>query len=456
MAQFFKPQKKTVAKGKQQLTIDTLNHEGVGITRVNNKVGFVEGALPREVVLASPTQTKAKFERFSVSKVIKPSEFRVKPFCTHYNTCGGCQLQHLAPEQQLVEKQKAVNSLFEKFLGDANTDLNWQSAIDSQPLTYRRTARIAVFYDKNKKEYLFGYRQKGSKKIININNCQVLESCFSNIFEVFHPLLNRLKTGQSITHLELYRTQDQALIIIRHIRALSENDINLLSSEADKNGWKIVLEGETGQYEFSDKHASTQAVINNKNIYLLHYDINEFNLKFNFSFDNFIQVNHKVNGLMLKQAIDWLNLKSDEKILDLFCGIGNFSLPMAQRASSVVGIEGVASSVEMAKFNAKNNQIENARFFCQDLNESMAKAKWFNEEYDVLVLDPSRAGAFDILSQLKLKRFARILYVSCDPVTLARDSKLIIDAGFKISKTGLMNMFPHTGHVETMALFTKS
>jgi 23S rRNA (uracil1939-C5)-methyltransferase len=109
-----------------------------------------------------------------------------------------------------------------------------------------------------------------------------------------------------------------------------------------------------------------------------------------------------------------------------------------------------------AKFNAKNNQIENARFFCQDLNESMAKAKWFNEEYDVLVLDPSRAGAFDILSQLKLKRFARILYVSCDPVTLARDSKLIIDAGFKISKTGLMNMFPHTGHVETMALFTKS
>ena len=456
MAQFFKPQKKTVAKGKQQLTIDTLNHEGVGITRVNNKVGFVEGALPREVVLASPTQTKAKFERFSVSKVIKPSEFRVKPFCTHYNTCGGCQLQHLAPEQQLVEKQKAVNSLFEKFLGDANTDLNWQSAIDSQPLTYRRTARIAVFYDKNKKEYLFGYRQKGSKKIININNCQVLESCFSNIFEVFHPLLNRLKTGQSITHLELYRTQDQALIIIRHIRALSENDINLLSSEADKNGWKIVLEGETGQYEFSDKHASTQAVINNKNIYLLHYYINEFNLKFNFSFDNFIQVNHKVNGLMLKQAIDWLNLKSDEKILDLFCGIGNFSLPMAQRASSVVGIEGVASSVEMAKFNAKNNQIENARFFCQDLNESMAKAKWFNEEYDVLVLDPSRAGAFDILSQLKLKRFARILYVSCDPVTLARDSKLIIDAGFKISKTGLMNMFPHTGHVETMALFTKS
>ena len=456
MAQFFKPQKKTVAKGKQQLTIDTLNHEGVGITRVNNKVGFVEGALPREVVLANPTQTKAKFERFSVSKVIKPSEFRVKPFCTHYNSCGGCQLQHLAPEQQLVEKQKAVNSLFEKFLGDANTDLNWQSAIDSQPLTYRRTARIAVFYDKNKKEYLFGYRQKGSKKITNINNCQVLESCFSNIFEVFHPLLKRLKTGQSITHLQLYRTQDQALIIIRHIRALSENDINLLSSEADKNGWKIVLEGETGQYEFSDKHASTQGVINNKNIHLLHYDINEFNLKFNFSFDNFIQVNHKVNGLMLKQAIDWLNLKSDEKILDLFCGIGNFSLPMAQRASSVVGIEGVASSVEMAKFNAKNNQIENARFFCQDLNESMAKAKWFNEEYDVLVLDPSRAGAFDILSQLKLKRFARILYVSCDPVTLARDSKLIIDAGFKISKTGLMNMFPHTGHVETMALFTKS
>jgi len=455
MAQFFKPQKKAVVKGKQQLTIDTLNHEGVGITRVNKKVGFVEGALPGETVLATSTQSKAKFERFTVNKVITPSESRVEPFCVHYNVCGGCQLQHLAAEHQLVEKQKAVNSLFQKFLGDSKTDFNWQSAIDSQPLTYRRTARIAVFYDKNKKEYLFGYRQKGSKKIININSCQVLESCFSRIFEVFHPVLAKLKTGQSITHLQLYKTEDQALIIIRHIRPLSEKDINLIALEASENGWEIVFEGETGQYEFHDKNVTTQAVINHKNTDLLHYYINEFNLKFNFSFDNFIQVNHKVNGLMLKQAIDWLNLKSDEKILDLFCGIGNFSLPMAQRVSKVVGIEGVASSVEMAKFNAQNNQIENAQFFCQDLNDSMAKAKWFNEEYDVLVLDPSRAGAYDILSQLKLKRFSRILYVSCDPVTLARDSKLIVDAGFNINKTGLMNMFPHTGHVETMALFTK-
>ncbi|PAJ75179.1 23S rRNA (uracil(1939)-C(5))-methyltransferase [Pseudoalteromonas sp. NBT06-2] len=456
MALFFKPQKKTVVKRKQQLTIDTLNHEGIGITRVNKKVGFVEGALPGETVLATLTQSKAKFERYTVNKVITPSPYRVQPFCVHYNVCGGCQLQHLATEQQLAEKQKAVNSLFEKFLGDAKIDLNWQSVINSQPLSYRRTARIAVFYDKNKKEYLFGYRQKGSKKIININSCQVLESCFNNIFDVFHPLLARLKTGQSITHLQLYKTEVLALIIIRHIKPLSEKDINLIALEADKNGWKIVFEGETGQYKFTDKNAAIQAVINNKSTYILHYFINEFDIKFNFSFDNFIQVNHKVNRAMLKQAIDWLNLKNDEKILDLFCGIGNFSLPMAQRVNKVIGIEGVSSSVEMAKFNAQNNQIENAKFFCQDLNEPMAKSSWFNEEYDVLVLDPSRAGAFDILSQLKLKHFSRILYVSCDPVTLARDSKLIVDAGFNISKTGLMNMFPHTGHVETMALFAKS
>ena len=456
MAQFFKPQKKAVAKGKKQLTIDTLNHEGVGITRVNNKVGFVEGALSGETVLASLSQSKAKFERFVVNKVITPSGFRVKPFCGHYHTCGGCQLQHLEASQQLIEKQKAVNSIFNKFLGDRKVDLNWQPAIDSQPLAYRRTARIAVFYDKNKKAYLLGYRQKGSKKIVNINTCQVLEPCFSNIFDVFHLLLPKLKTGQSITHLQLYKTQLLSLIVIRHVKKLSDKDIDLISQEANKNGWKIVLERETGQYEFIDKNACSQTVINNKSIYILDYYVNEFDLKFNFSFDNFIQVNHKVNRLMLKQAIDWLNLKSEEKILDLFCGIGNFSLPMAQNASSVVGIEGVASSVEMAKFNAKDNQIENARFYCQDLNESMTKSKWFNEAYDVLVLDPSRAGAFDILSQLNLQRFSRILYISCDPVTLARDSKLIIDAGFDISKTGLMNMFPHTGHVETMALFEKS
>ncbi|SFD43291.1 23S rRNA (uracil(1939)-C(5))-methyltransferase RlmD [Pseudoalteromonas denitrificans] len=460
MAQFFKPQKKSVAKEKKQLKIDSLNHDGIGVSRDNNKVCFVEGALPGEIVLAQPIQAKAKFERLTVQKIIESNIYRVKPFCEHYQLCGGCQLQHLAPEQQMIEKQKAVSSLFDKFLGTSNSstlhDLNWQPAIESAPLAYRRTARIAVFYDKRKNELLLGYRQKGSKKIINIKNCLVLESCFSDIFSVFSPLLAKLKAAQSITHLQLYKTENQALIVIRHIKALNEKDIKSIVAATEPYKWQLVFEGETGQYQFYNKNPDEQVEINKNKTHLLHYYLDEFDLKLNFSLDNFIQVNHKVNRLMLKQAIDWLNLNRNEKILDLFCGIGNFSLPMAKIANKVVGIEGVASSVEMAKFNALDNKVTNTEFYCQDLNEPMVKAKWFKQEYDVLLLDPSRAGAFDILSQLKLKRFSRILYVSCDPVTLARDSKLIIDAGFKIDKVSLMNMFPHTGHVETMALFIPS
>ncbi len=454
MAQFFRPKKVAITNKSKQLTIDALNHEGVGVSRDNNKVCFIDGALRGEVVKAKVIQTKAKFERLTTLKVLESSPHRVDPFCKHYSTtsgdnCGGCQLQHLMIEQQLAEKRLAVTALFAKFsskkLFKHTKELNWQPDINSDSLNYRRSARIAVFYDKNKKQFQVGFRQKGAKKIINIDACPVLETGYQEVFNVFRKVLPELKMGKFITHIQLCHAQAY-FVVVRHIKPLVQADIDKLSAIFKAFKWQLVLEGESGQYVFQDSKSEPP---------YLSYSLPEFNLNFNFTLDNFIQVNQKVNSLMLQQAVNWLDLNKNENVLDLFCGIGNFSLPIAQKVRSVTGIEGVKSSVEMAKYNAKSNQLDNAAFYCQDLSQDMTKTSWFKQDYDVLVLDPSRMGAYDILTQFKLKFFSKILYVSCDPVTLARDSKLILDAGFKLDKIGLMNMFPHTGHVESMALFSK-
>ncbi|MDP5212508.1 23S rRNA (uracil(1939)-C(5))-methyltransferase RlmD [Pseudoalteromonas tunicata] len=439
MAQFFKPQKATQTKTKREITIDSLDHEGVGVSRENNKVCFVEGALTGETVLAQPQQSKAKFERLTTVKVLNASAHRVKPFCVHFSQCGGCSLQHLELSQQLVEKQHAVTQLFNKF---AKIDqLNWQPAIESAPLHYRRSARIAVFYDKVKRSFNVGFRQKGSKKIVDISQCDVLDIRYQAVFREFSSLLPQLKNGQAITHLQLCGVE-HAYLVVRHIAPLAASDIAAIKRVCLTHQWLLVLQGQAGEVELNDLAPPS-------------YQLSEQSLRFEFGLDNFIQVNAVVNQQMLSQAINWLALDKNEKVLDLFCGIGNFSLVMATNALAVVGVEGVESSVQMAKHNSALNQLSNTQFYCQDLSQDMASQAWFSEHYDVLVLDPSRTGAFEILQQLKLKRFKRILYVSCDPVTLARDSQLITQAGFTLDKIALMNMFPHTGHIETMVLFVK-
>ena len=438
MARFFKPQKKQLSAEKQTLSIDSMNHEGLGVTRSNKKVAFVEGAITGETVLAKQLANKSKFEKYQTVKVITPSEHRVAPFCQHYGQCGGCQLQHLEVAQQVIEKQAAVTKLFEKFAEVNN--LPWCDALASNPTHYRRSGRIAVIYDKQKDNFLVGYRQKQSKKIINIESCDVLVKPWQAVFTEIRNLLLELKAGDGISHLQLCSVQSGNYLIVRHTKPLKDNDIAKLQRICHENDWQLVLNSEKGTFTGDE---------------LPYYQLDDYQLTLFFGFDNFIQVNAKVNQAMIKQALTWLNLTKQDNVLDLFCGVGNFTLPLATQSNTVVGVEGVASAIEIAKRNAVHNQLNNIDFYCQDLTENIKSQDWFNREYSVLLLDPSRMGAFDILTQLKLKRFSRILYVACDPVTMARDSKLLINAGFKVSKISLMNMFPNTSHIETMALFEK-
>ena len=438
MAQIFKAKKKSVSQKMLTLTVSAMDHQGRGVAKQGSKVCFVNGALPGEEVKAQLIDDKARFASADCKKVLRASAHRVTPFCQHYQVCGGCQLQHLDASQQLVEKQAAVSQLFSKFAKAEN--LKWQAPLVSEARHYRRSARVAVMHDKAAKKMRVGYRAQGSKQLVSIERCDVLSTKFSALFTVFDDLINNHAGLSCISHLQLCEADNAAYVVIRHTKPISNALKTVVEKACDEYQWCLVWQSHSGEIDHTHHP-------------MPYYTIPEYDLTFEFGLENFVQVNQHVNQAMLHQAKEWLDLQGHEQVLDLFCGIGNFSLLIAKYAKHVIGVEGVDSAVALAKQNAQTNSLLNTDFYCFDLTQSMQSAAWFSKDIDVLVLDPSRTGAMAILEQLPLTQFKTILYVSCDPVTLARDSAIILQAGFSIEKIGLMNMFPHTGHIETMALF---
>ncbi|NOU50731.1 23S rRNA (uracil(1939)-C(5))-methyltransferase RlmD [Pseudoalteromonas sp. JBTF-M23] len=434
MAQFFKA-KATSSKGKNlELTIESIDHQGRGVAKHQGKVCFVDGALAGECVKAQIQQEKAKLIIAKTVKVMTPSEQRTAAFCQDYQRCGGCQLQHLGHEYQLEHKHKALDALFSKF--SKVTDLPWQLPIESEPTNYRRAARIACIFDTASRQLKLGFRGSKSKQIVEIQRCEVLTQPFTDIFSRLTEALNKHKAYSSISHIQLCDADNGQYVLLRHTKKIEQK-------------YKDELENTLHGYQLLWDDGSENLVYRQ----LPSYQVGKLN--FEFKLDNFVQVNRVVNENMLLQAFNWLDLSAQDRVLDLFCGIGNFSLLMAKQANEVIGVEGSQSSVAMAKQNAHTNQLNNVQFYCFDLTQQLAQANWFEASLNVLLLDPSRTGAYDILKQLPLTQFKKVLYVSCDPVTLARDSALLIEAGFELDKIGLMNMFPHTGHIETMALFQR-
>ncbi|MBQ4813966.1 23S rRNA (uracil(1939)-C(5))-methyltransferase RlmD [Pseudoalteromonas luteoviolacea] len=433
MAQFFRA-KKTTGKGQVfEVSIESLDHTGRGVAKHQGKVGFIDGALPSEQVKVRVLQQKAKLFEGVIEKVVTASADRVKPFCSHYQECGGCSLQHLEERAQISHKQLAVEKLFAKFAGIQS--LPWREAIASESVNYRRAGRIATYLDKSTKSLKLGFRAAKSKKIVEVRACAVLNEVYQEVFSLLRVALNSHSQFKSVSHIQLCEADNFPFILLRHTKPIDEKTKQVLSTQLP---WQVLWDDGASEVHYD---------------VLPEYQVDD--IRFQFKLSNFIQVNAAVNEAMLLQAMEWLRLKETDKVLDLFCGIGNFSLLMAKRAKQIIGVEGVASSVAMATQNAHTNGIDNAQFFQFDLTQDMVSATWFNTEFNTLVLDPSRTGAYEVLKQLPLEQFDQVLYVSCDPVTLARDSALIVNAGFTLSKIALMNMFPHTGHIETMALFQR-
>ncbi len=438
MARFFQPKKKTQLNTKHQsVQVEKLDHHGAGIAYQNKKPVFIEGALPGEQVLIQLTESKSKFSRANLIKIQKASTQRVEPFCPHYQQCGGCNMQHLSIDDQREYKQHTLSQLMKKFSGQtAQLDV----PIVGDERGYRRRARISLLLDKKSRQLQFGFRKKHSKEIVNVTHCPVLAPELDELLPELQSLLAGFSHQDTLGHVELVKADNTRIIVLRHSKALKDDDNNALVEFANRHQASLYLMPQNDQLNL---------ICGDSGYYL------EAGVEIAFEPNNFIQVNQQVNDSMVKQAVDWLALSSPDRVLDLFCGLGNFSLPIAQQVASVVGVEGVDAMVEKAAANAARNGLSNAQFYQANLEQDFSGQIWAGEKFDKVLLDPARAGASGIVDQLSALGAERVVYVSCNPATLARDSQSLLSQGFKLEKLGMLDMFPHTSHLESMALFVK-
>ncbi|MFV0448426.1 MAG: 23S rRNA (uracil(1939)-C(5))-methyltransferase RlmD [Vibrio sp.] len=439
MARFFQPKKRSALDTKHQaVSVQKLDHLGAGIAYLDNKPLFIDGALANEEVLIQLTESKSKFARAKLIKVLKPSQQRTAPFCPHYSQCGGCDLQHLARQAQIEHKQQALSQLMSKFAGQ---ELALSAPVACSEKGYRRRARISMMWDKKNQQLQFGFRRKQSKDIVTVTDCAVLEPSLNALLPELKSLLSEFKKPEQLGHVELVKGDNTSVLVLRHLSSLAEKNLLQLKAFAQKHQLTLYLMPNANQL---DKVQGEQA----------YYQ--EVGVTIPFLPSNFIQVNQQVNQKMVEQALEWLDVQKDDRVLDLFCGLGNFSLPLAKLTNKVVGIEGVDDMVEIAKSNAQFNDIYNVEFYQANLEQEFAGEIWAKEQFNKVLLDPARAGAVGIVDQLACLGAEQIVYVSCNPATLARDSQSLLEQGYQLKKLGMLDMFPHTSHLESMALFVKN
>ncbi|RBP81441.1 23S rRNA m(5)U-1939 methyltransferase [Shewanella putrefaciens] len=446
MAQFFKakPNSSKQLSAKLSLSVEQLDHLGAGIAQHQGKVVFIPGALPDETVTVQLTEQKKNYARAKLIKVDSSSPERVEPECPHYHTCGGCDLQHMSLSGQREHKEAALLDIMAKFAGTEGGALS--PALTGEGWHYRRRARLATLFDKNTKHLSLGFRPASSSNVVPISQCLVLAKPLSDLIVPFAKLLNQLSAKASLGHLELIAADNGHFAVLRITKALNDKDLAKLSAFAEQHQIHICLQDNEGQfqgvgaelvlpvYQLLDENAQSDAV------------------SLSFTPGNFVQVNGQINKAMVAQAMDWLAPAPDERILDLFCGMGNFSLPLAKMGADVIGVEGVAEMVTQARVNAKANNLDKLTFYHGDLSADLSLEPWMGK-IDKLLLDPARAGAFESLQWLKKMKPRKVVYVSCNPASLARDSAVLLERGYRLQQLGLIDMFPQTHHIEAMALF---
>lgn len=443
MVQIYRP-KKAARPAKNlslKVKIDRLDHSAVAVCASHQPVLFVEGALPGEECEVLVVEQKPRFWRAKLAKVLLASEHRVQPFCPHFDICGGCQTQYAPPSVMLEAKQQAVSELIQRATG--LTSLPWQAPLLDEAQAYRRKTRLALDC-RDKARPIMGFRGKGSKQVMPIDECAILHTSLQALISPLSLLLTKMDNASAIGHISLLRGDNLSQVCVRITRNLSQTDRALLLDFAQSFDCQLLLETQKDEFECLT-HVEQEL------FYSLDGGI-EIYLKPN----DFVQVNASINQQMITQAMAWLELDKDDQLLDLFCGVGNFSLPMARQCKFVRGIEGVADMVQRASDNALKNSIENATFYHRDLSQANCLSDNEFAKCNKILLDPAREGAFELMAQLSKLKAEKILYVSCNPATFARDSKELLEQGYSLSRVGLMDMFPNTAHTELMALFVHS
>ncbi|WP_119968479.1 23S rRNA (uracil(1939)-C(5))-methyltransferase RlmD [Shewanella japonica] len=454
MAQFFKakPNKTKQLSAKLSLTVTQLDHLGAGIAQHNGKVVFIPGALPGEKVTVQLTEQKKKYAKAKLIGIDEKTPNRAKAKCPHYQQCGGCDLQHLSIDAQRQHKQAALTNLMSKLAVDVKDGILTEPVV-SEDWHYRRRARLATLFNKKSKMLELGFRAANSSNIVQIKQCDVLAKSLSNLITPFTALLNQLHAKTTLGHVELTEAENGVFAVLRITKTLKESDSQLLIEFAKAQKIHLLTQDNEGQLQSLFVADESPADVDTENhIRLPFYRLAEGQVQCQFSPGNFVQVNADINQKMVAQAIEWLAPKENERILDLFCGVGNFSLPLALQAADVVGVEGVPEMVAQANQNAKENQLNNIHFYHADLSADLSEASWLGQ-IDKLLLDPARAGAYESLQWLSKMKPAKVVYVSCNPASLARDSQVLIEQGYQLSKLTMLDMFPQTHHIEAMALF---
>jgi len=428
-----------------ECVIEGLTTEGRGLVHLNDKAVFVDGALPDEKVLIEYTGTTSKYNEAKVLEVIEASADRVTPPCQHADICGGCSLQHLNPDKQIENKQTALLESL-KYLGNVVPEKVLE-AITGPVIGYRYKARLGVRFVAKKDKVLVGFREKRSNFLALIEQCEVLHARVGHQLSALAALIYGMDAREHIPQIEVAIDDKDVVLVFRHLQPLSEADSKKLIEFAKDNDFIILLQpgGHESVHNLYPEDFQT-----------LSYCLEDQQLQFKFEANDFTQVNPVINQKMINRAIELLELKENEKVLDLFCGLGNFTLPLAQKAEAVIGIEGSQELVNKAKSNAELNKINNAEFHAVDLSVKLDNQRWLNQKYDKILLDPPRSGAMEMIHYLGKLGASRIVYVSCQPTTLARDAgALVNDYGYKLKAAGVMDMFPHTAHVESIAVFEK-
>ncbi len=433
-----------------ELEIVELGHDGRGVARRDGgKTVSVADALPGERVVVRQTARSRGFDEATTLEVLSASPDRVVPRCVHFGVCSGCVLQHLDGSKQILAKQRVLLENFER-IGHVSP------ATVLAPLTagawgYRRKGRFSVRRVEKKGKTLVGFRERDSRFVADLRECHTVVPAVAALIVPLSALVDALEARSAIPQIEFIVGDPQpefdgVALVLRHLQPLGEPDLATLQAFAQRHRAAVFLQ--PGGVD--SVHALWPAQPS------LSFRLAPWDITLGFRPLDFIQVNARLNEAMIARAIELLDLRPGTRVLDLFCGLGNFTLPMARVASEVVGVEGDAGLVARARENAVRNGLANAAFHAADLAQDQRGSAWMGQGFDRLLLDPPRSGALEVLRQLPLERFGRIVYVSCHPGSLARDAGYLVnERGWTLHSAGVMDMFPQTAHVESIAMFDR-
>jgi 23S rRNA (uracil1939-C5)-methyltransferase len=427
------------------LDISGLSHDGRGVAEIDGKKVFVHGALPGESASVRITQSLRRYDEGVAEEIRNPSPARVEPACPHYGMCGGCALQHLSAEGQLAAKQDSLVQNLER-IGKV-TPKTILPPLRGPAWHYRRKARLSVRWVHKKEAALVGFRERSSGFVTVMDSCEVLDARVAQLLPALRELIGSMQARENIPQIEVACGDKDCALVFRNMELLGEEDTQALTTFAKLHRVSILLQPGGPDSIYPLEPSSVE----------LSYTLPDFGLKLVFGPSDFTQVNAELNRSMLQQAMDLLQPGPEDCILDLFCGLGNFTLPLATLAGQVVGVEGDQELVEKARQNALRNELSNVEFHKANLVEDQQHAPWWKHRFTKVLIDPPRSGAQEVLPLIAATDAHSLLYVSCHPASLARDAGILVhELGFKLESAGIMDMFPQTGHVESIALFSRS